>query len=502
MSPSKFSAGNSCYLGPILFNPGGPGESGVDYLLAYEPYFRAIIGPQYDLVGFDPRGVGATTPFLSLFNSPAEALEFYSTLPFNVNDSVSALGRLYAQTKILGELALDRARTVAESVGTAAVATDMLQIARAFGQDNVNYWGISYGSVLGATFAAMFPQNVGRFIIDGVSDSHEWYYSAQDTSSLLETDAALTSVYDACVAAGPSKCALWANTTGAIRTRVDSDLTTLHQAPVPIYNSTDPRAITFAVADYPLAFWQLFLTTYYPYNTGAGAAAAFAALERGDGAPIYAGSIASSIAALDTCAAAGAPFVAGLLDVTSPIFCGDSLVEKRRTLAEAKEDYEAMSKISPFAASWYATFVGPCATWPIKAKDRFNGSFETNTSTPLLLISNTLDPVTPIQSGRKMSQGFHGSVLLQQNSTGHSSLSGFSTCTALAIRAYFQAGALPAAGTVCQPDTAIFDAPNNSSGFGGVTLGARAADALGLGEARRVQREATFLHRRASGFPL
>lgn len=76
----------------------------------------------------------------------------------------------------------------------------------------------------------------------------------------------------------------------------------------------------------------------------------------------------------------------------------------------------------------------------------------------------------------------------------HTSLSGFSTCTALAIRAYFQNGTLPTPGTVCETDTRMFEAPNNSSGFGGVSISARDAHvSLDLREAERMLRESTFL---------
>lgn len=180
MSPSNYSHGDAEYLGPILFNPGkhvvcedpcilllmsllrtgGPGHSGVDYILEQGAYFRAIIGPQYDLVGFDPRGthfrspwdsprltrsagVGFTSPPMAIFKSPPEALNWYSTFPINANESVSSFGRLYAQSEIFGKLVADRNSKVAQSVGTAAVATDMLSIARAFGQEKLNYWGIS-----------------------------------------------------------------------------------------------------------------------------------------------------------------------------------------------------------------------------------------------------------------------------------------------------------------------------------------------------------------------
>jgi hypothetical protein len=80
---------------------------------------------------------------LALFHDPAEALDFYSTYPTNLNESTNSFARAFAQGQVLGKLAEDRIQKVAESVGTPAVATDMLNIVRAFGRDKVNYWGIS-----------------------------------------------------------------------------------------------------------------------------------------------------------------------------------------------------------------------------------------------------------------------------------------------------------------------------------------------------------------------
>ena len=99
--------------------------------------------PQHSLTSWLSIGVGETTPPLSIFESPAEALEFYSDFPLNTNESVSSLGKFYTQSKLLSNLVLDRAKDVAESVSTAAVATDMLSITKAFGFDKLSYWGIS-----------------------------------------------------------------------------------------------------------------------------------------------------------------------------------------------------------------------------------------------------------------------------------------------------------------------------------------------------------------------
>ncbi|EKM52549.1 uncharacterized protein PHACADRAFT_126443 [Phanerochaete carnosa HHB-10118-sp] len=465
VSPSNFSKDDPSYLGPILFNPGGPGGSGVQFVQELAPYFRPIIGPQYDLVGFDPRGAGETTPTLSVFNSPAEALEFYAPYPQNVNESVSSFGRSLAEAQILGKLAVDRVQQIAESVSTAAVATDMLNIARAFGFDKVNYWGVSYGTVIGATFAAMFPQNVGHFVIDGVVNSHEWY-SGNDTSSIMDTDKALTSIYEACVEAGPSLCAIWENSTDLVRARVDKLINNVHLDPVPLINDTDPAAITFGVVDYSTLVQQLFQLVYYPFSHASTTTEALAQLEQGNGTLIFQNSDTQIVDSLASCEAdsdTGRSFVSSLLDVSSAIECGDILGSSSRTFQQAREDYQILLDLSPlFAPTWYPLGSGLCTGWPLRGKDVFNGSFTTNTSNPLLFISNTLDPVTPITSGRNMSSGFAGSVLLQQNSTGHTSLSGFSTCTAIVIKEYFNNGTLPAPGTICQPDFQIF-APANET---------------------------------------
>ncbi|GJE95976.1 hypothetical protein PsYK624_121690 [Phanerochaete sordida] len=456
VSPSNFSRSDPRYRGPILFNPGGPGGSGVSFVQELAAYFRVIIGPAYDLVGFDPRGVGFTTPSLEVFHTAAEALAFYGAYPFNANESIASFGRGYAQVQILGSLAAARASTVAESVSTPAVAMDMLAISRAFGFEEVNYWGISYGTVLGATFAAMFPHNVGRFIIDGVVNSHEWYQGT-DLSSLTFTDAALTSIYEACTAAGPSQCAIWAPTASAIRARIDALLASLHVAPVPVFD--DPSTGS-GVVDYATLVQQLLAVAYQPYASAPGAAQAVLALERGYASAVWAGSLAQEVGELASCATGvGAQ---GPLEVGAAVECGDIVGPFERTIEQAREDYAAVTKMSAlFGPAYYYTSPGVCTGWHLRGKDVFNGSFTTSTRTPLLVISNTLDPITPIMSGKNMSAGFARSVLLQQNSTGHTSLSGFSLCTARAIAAYVANATLPAPHTVCQPDRAIFEpAPN------------------------------------------
>ena len=89
------------------------------------------------------KGVGETTPSLAIFKDAAEAAQVFSTWSVNANESVSAIGRNFALAETINNLANARVKEIAASVGTPAVARDMLSIVKAFGQDKLQYWGIS-----------------------------------------------------------------------------------------------------------------------------------------------------------------------------------------------------------------------------------------------------------------------------------------------------------------------------------------------------------------------
>lgn len=177
MSPSNYSAGDENYLGPILFNPGmlsiyqrvflahrTKGDLAVRVSTTSSPmasYFVKCLdlslislvstrGVSYstrrsiqDKLMLSGAGVGQTTPNLTIFKDAAEAAQVLSPYAVNANESVSSIGRNFALFGIMNNLASDRVKNLAESVGTPAVARDMLSIVEAFGQDKLQYWGVS-----------------------------------------------------------------------------------------------------------------------------------------------------------------------------------------------------------------------------------------------------------------------------------------------------------------------------------------------------------------------
>ncbi|EJC97830.1 uncharacterized protein FOMMEDRAFT_149337 [Fomitiporia mediterranea MF3/22] len=450
----------------------GPGGSGVQYILESGPAFRTIIGPEFDLIGFDPRGVGFTTPSLSVFADSVEAGAFFTQRVVDINATASSLGISFAQTTLLGKLVEERAKDVAKMVSTPTVAQDMLSIINAAGQDKLQYWGISYGTVLGATFASMFPDKVGRVIIDGVVDA-ESYYMGNWTGFILDMDKTYTNILDACVQAGPSLCPIFENTTAQVHSRIENILNKLRTEPILLFNTT---AINSLIVDYAAVRFQIMRALYSPYVDGAPLTEALALLEQGNASLIVqnsVGSVFSEFLENECPAPTGQPFVVGAFETQSTILCGDIVTDDVQTIDYARNAYDTASKFSPeFAGAWLS--ISLCSGWTLRSEDRFNGSFVKNTSYPLLLIGNTRDPVTPLTSAMKMSKGFENSVVLTQNSSGHTSLIAVSNCTFQAVRDYFANGTLPKEGTICQTESTIFN--STSINPAGAVFGMRARD--------------------------
>ncbi|MGP3683257.1 alpha/beta hydrolase [Streptomyces sp. IBSNAI002] len=148
-------------LGSLLLNYGGPGASGIEQLAA-DPGAFADLGDRYDLVAFDPRGVGHSDPVTCEGEGPAAA-ELVTTGEI---DAAEVLGGIRAQAQ---RCAKDSG-PVLPYMGTVDVARDMDVLRDALGDRKLNFLGCSYGSRLGAVYAALFPQRTGRMVLDGVDN--------------------------------------------------------------------------------------------------------------------------------------------------------------------------------------------------------------------------------------------------------------------------------------------------------------------------------------------
>lgn len=188
--PAVVNETDPSFGGPILINPGGPSGSGTDYALSTGEYLQSLADGEkhYEILGFDPRGVGFSTPSADCYHSTLNRdLDYIQQAPLSPlrpgNDAFKAFFHI---TKGRSNLCAEAGPgSIFEHMTTAAVARDMLEIAERSAEvvatkkgkrsskcskAKVQYIGLSYGTFLGNTFASMFPDRVGRIVLDGVVD--------------------------------------------------------------------------------------------------------------------------------------------------------------------------------------------------------------------------------------------------------------------------------------------------------------------------------------------
>ncbi|SJL15396.1 uncharacterized protein ARMOST_18893 [Armillaria ostoyae] len=459
------------YKGTILINPGGPGISGVSALTSSGPFAASVIGNQYDFVSFDPRGVGNSTPRAEFFLSKEEQYQWLASTnnwATVVNTTSDQIPHLWASAQVLAELAKERDSGILDYISTDNVARDMLRISEAAGQEKLQYWGDSYGTVLGSTFAAMFPDKVERMVLDGVVDV-DAYYSGDWRNKIADADKAMQSFFDGCVAAGPDACAFYASTAEQISDNLDSLYDSLLIQPVPVVSPP-----FYGVVDYAALRATVWDALCSPYDLFSILAEGLASLAAGNGTIIYEvqADVYDPSSGYDNSR-----------DAEIAIACGDA-VNNTDTVADLFAYSHDVEASSTFSDSLLIMQRIRCTGWKFHREDRFTGEILSayvhqdfvlkhlligpitgNTSYPILFIGNMADPVTPLSAAKKLSTAFPGSVVLTQNSSGHTSISASSECTHAYVQAYFQNGTLPKDGTVCEVESEMF--PTSSDAISG-----------------------------------
>jgi pimeloyl-ACP methyl ester carboxylesterase len=165
ISVLKYPTTNTKKLGSLIVNPGGPGGSGVDYAYAAEYLFNPAILEAYDIVGFDPRGVGRSEPILCLSDKELDANYASDSKPDNEQEFTRTL---IESKKFIQQCEAKNKHLT--SFSTANAARDMDILRQAVGDKQLNYMGKSYGTFLGTLYAQFFPDKVGRMVLDGAVD--------------------------------------------------------------------------------------------------------------------------------------------------------------------------------------------------------------------------------------------------------------------------------------------------------------------------------------------
>ncbi|KAG5205921.1 Tap domain-containing protein [Trichophyton interdigitale] len=431
----KVPAINGPSKGSILFNFGGPGLGARANLAGAAKILQTLTGGHHDLIAHDPRGTESTLTF-SCFKNNNERLAAFSNARYGELLSPkerAPLGRLWSTASIFADIC-DRypeSNQRGKLISTAFTARDLMQIVDALEEDGLlRYWGLSYGTVLGATVAAMFPDRIDRMIIDGVVNFHD-YYNGYDIEVWTDTDKVFSAFLQQCVKS-PRECAL--ARPGLTAPRLEKSiyklLDNIKYQPL-VFNNT---LIDHSVAK-NLIRPNLYAPPKWPLLSRA-----LENLRTGNLTGFMENSISLS-----------PPWEKGI-PTESPF--GIPCSEKEtglNHLDQIQSAIKSLDKESKLLGQVGIPLAMTCTRWKTKANERYSGDFDVKTKFPILVIGNTFDPATSFPSAQNASATFDGSVLLEHGGYGHTSLNHGSVCTGKAVKEYFMEGILPKPNTVCEP---------------------------------------------------
>ena len=398
--------------GNLVVNPGGPGGSGIDYAYSYESAFTAAVNESFNIVGFDPRGVGRSAPIDCLSNSETD--QAYESIPYAENEA--EMSAIEADTKAFAKKCATENKYLA-FYSTANAARDMDILRALLGDEKLNYLGKSYGTYLGTLYAKFFPEKVGKFVLDGAVDPT--LSSGEDTlQQAIGFDSAFTAFAADCMK--QDTCAL----SGDVVTQIQSRLHDLRKEPIAV----GERKLTESLAVYGIAFglydkqfgWPELRNALNDFFNGNGKSLLAMAdqYNRRDSNGNYTSNDASSLTVISC-----ADFPANAID---------------QNLIKSK---------APIFGKYVMNSDLNCKYLPKPKYELVNSAI--NLEASIVVIGTSNDPATPYQWAVKLSQILINSVLITVQGEGHTGYNRDIPCVDQAVEKYLISGVIPAQNLAC-----------------------------------------------------
>ncbi|MEU2432835.1 alpha/beta hydrolase [Streptomyces sp. NPDC007861] len=441
-------------IGSLFFNPGGPGAAGTELLPATYEAFPPEVRRRFDIVSWDPRGVGASTA-VRCFDTTDEVIAWAEPVPAGFPVTAQERTTWVDAYADLGRRCEKSDAELLRYVSTADTARDLERLREAVGDRQLSYFGVSYGTLIGATYANLFPGNVRAMVLDGNIDPHTWLYGGSKSEPLLgtfqrdSTDlgafATLEQFLELCGRATADRCAFSAGSPEATRARFTRLMQRLQDAPQDDW--------TYAVA---VATVHSSLYTVDPEW----------------------GELADALQALwehrkpEEPPAPEGPLPYPGLEQIHAIRCSESPNPRDPLRYPSLEQFgrERAGDLGRLIA-WAAE---PCATWPATAAQSYTGPWNRPTAHPALVVNTTYDPVTPYVQAKALAGRLAGARLLTLKGYGHAAFSNPSVCVEDHETRYLVDGVLPPRGAVCTQDEQPFATARPRGGVhtgGGGTAG-------------------------------
>jgi pimeloyl-ACP methyl ester carboxylesterase len=412
------SAGGAQRIGSLVLNPGGPGESGLLNFSKDRALLPQGVLARFDVIAFDPRGVGMSSPV------HCDGGSYSGPAPDPVPGTPAAEQVLLAADQAYAGACLHSSGAVLLAhVGTVDVARDLESLRRAVGDAGLTYLGLSYGTLLGATYAGMFPTHVRAMVLDGALDP------SLTTAELANAQAvgferALDAFFVWC--AGSPSCA-W-RPAGEPHAAFESLAQSVRQRPLPV-----GAAVVGPQQFFTGTFGTLYAQSFWPSLGGA-----LAGIANGQGAAM--------LGLYNGYERTGDPSFSG--DANNAITCLDHPVPRDPSVYFQRASDAA--RTAPDFGPLFAWGALACAVWPTPdAVARPVGRVSAPGSPPILVVGTTKDPATPYAWAQSLAAQLAHGVLLTRVGQDHVAIF-YSSCVRSYDEVYLVTGTPPPAGTVCQ----------------------------------------------------
>jgi pimeloyl-ACP methyl ester carboxylesterase len=424
-------------IGSLFINYGGPGVPGVPVVKAGGEGLDGLGDGQFDIVGWDPRGTGEST-HVTCFQNANKRERFWGE-DWTIPSTPLSISLYVPKTIEFVQRCTDMSGSLLAHVSTEDTVRDLDYLRQIVGDPQLNYRGLSYGTLLGQTYVNMFPHLVRTMILDANIDPVAYTTSVEAamSSSGSDTDLVFEQFLSLCQQAGPLNCQLAGN--GDVTTRVKELLARLRRGPIPAPRASAPHELPYG--DLKMDLWVALGTpAKWPQLADDLNQAA-----NGDGSNLEI-----------TFRESRSLFQAALVSATA-LQCADKPLPPPGSVFNWPQVMQHLTETNFVGdvTGWWLW--APCASWRVPSASRYTGPWNATTANPILVIGNRYDPRTNYASSVLASQSLGNAALLTLDGYGHTSDVDASDCIDQAVTNYLITTVTPPTGTVCQANHAPFD---------------------------------------------
>ncbi|MGP3534756.1 alpha/beta hydrolase [Microbacterium sp. RD1] len=418
------ATGGGSPLGSLLSNPGGPGVSGYDLV---RDAASAVISPEvaerYDVVGFDPRGVARSAPITCL---DAESMDrFLYDIPPGTRGSPEWEEALTVQAETFADACEANSDGMLPYISTDNAARDMDLLRAVLGDSHLNYIGYSWGTALGARYAQLFPERVGRVVLDGAIDPAV-PGSVVGAEQAVGFERTLRSFFADCAA--QEDCP-YAGDVDQMLADLNALLARVDRRPIAGADGRRLGADTLLTG---------IIQTLYSPATWSWLRSGLTDLEDGDPALMFQAADAYN-------GRADGGYANNSTEAFTAYNCVDYPDEPEEAHVAAEERVRSAAPTT--ADYWFGPDV--CAAWPVPPTG-VREPVSADGAAPILVIGSTGDPATPYEWAQSLAQQLSSGVLITRVGEGHTGYNAGSFCVDDAVDAYFLEGAVPDRDLVCE----------------------------------------------------